>query len=361
MERREFEKLSACMKRAEKGEELTIGFLGGSITQGSLASCHENTYAYLVYRWWCRTFPKASFHYVNAGIGGTTSLFGAARAEEDLLMYRPDVVVVDFSVNDKAEEFFMETYEGLLRKLLKAPSAPAVLVVNHVYYDTGENAQRFHNALALYYQIPFVSMKDTVYNQMKKGYFTRDELTLDGLHPNDRGHCLAAEEITRMLERIRTDFPAIEEGKKTGLIPKPLTVNAYEYARCLNICNCVPVLAGFRADPEEKKGHLDIFKNGWIGRKRGDRLVLETECSCLAVLYRKTVQGPAPFARLVLDGKEERAALLDGNFEEDWGDCLYLESILHHGEQKKHLIEVELLENTGEGGLPFYLAGFISA
>ena len=32
-------RLKDCMKRAEEGEELTIGFLGGSITQGSLIVC----------------------------------------------------------------------------------------------------------------------------------------------------------------------------------------------------------------------------------------------------------------------------------------------------------------------------------
>ena len=42
-------RLKECMRRAEMGEELTIGFLGGSITQGSLATEHENTYAYRVF------------------------------------------------------------------------------------------------------------------------------------------------------------------------------------------------------------------------------------------------------------------------------------------------------------------------
>ena len=91
------------MARAERGEELTIGFLGGSITQGSLASAEDKTYAYRVYQWWCDTFLQAEFHYVNGGIGGTCSCFGAARAVGDLLMYQPDVVVMDFSVNDKGE------------------------------------------------------------------------------------------------------------------------------------------------------------------------------------------------------------------------------------------------------------------
>ncbi len=81
-------RLKDCMLRAENSGELTIGFLGGSITQGSLATKPENCYAYRVYSWWKQAFPQAAFHYVNGGIGGTTSHFGVSRAETDVLMYQ---------------------------------------------------------------------------------------------------------------------------------------------------------------------------------------------------------------------------------------------------------------------------------
>lgn len=108
-------RLKDLMRRAQRGGELTIGFFGGSITQGCAASVPEKSYAYRVFRWWETAFPAARFHYVNGGIGGTSSHFGAARAVSDLLMYRPDFVVVDFSVNDVENELRRETYEGVLR------------------------------------------------------------------------------------------------------------------------------------------------------------------------------------------------------------------------------------------------------
>lgn len=52
-----------------------------------------------------KTFPQAEFHYINAGIGGTTSHFGTARAESDLLSHEPDFVIIEFSVNDDSTEF----------------------------------------------------------------------------------------------------------------------------------------------------------------------------------------------------------------------------------------------------------------
>ena len=85
-------RLKNLMKRAANGESLVIGFLGGSITQGSLSSTPKNCYAYLVYEWWKKSFPNAAFSFVNGGIGGTTSHYGGARAWKDVLCYRPDIV-----------------------------------------------------------------------------------------------------------------------------------------------------------------------------------------------------------------------------------------------------------------------------
>ena len=73
-------RIKKVMRKAKSGEPITVGFLGGSITQGCLSSTPETCYAYLVYEWWKKQFPDTSVTYVNAGIGGTTSQFGVARA-----------------------------------------------------------------------------------------------------------------------------------------------------------------------------------------------------------------------------------------------------------------------------------------
>lgn len=351
-------RLKQCMCRANQGEEMTIAFLGGSITQGSNASSRENSYAYRVFSWWKESFPQAEFHYVNGGIGGTTSHFGVARAVSDVLMYQPDFVVVDFSVNDDADLLFQETYEGVIRKLLLWPSKPAVVILNNVFYDTGMNAQAYHNAVGKWYMVPYVSVMDTLYQSMKAGKYNRLELTEDGLHPNDKGHSLVAKEITAFLQTVKEHMLESEEENR---IPEAMTFNAYEKAEILSICNTCPKLDGFRADAEEKLGHLDFFKNGWIGRKKGDRIVFEVEASCIAVQYRKTLKKPAACAMLVIDGDKEQSVLLDGNFNETWGECLYLEPVLHHGAKKMHTIEIEIVSGEDRAYTPFYLLSLIVA
>lgn len=362
-------RLKNLMKRAANGESLVIGFLGGSITQGSLSSTPKNCYAYLVYEWWKKSFPNAAFSFVNGGIGGTTSHYGGARAWKDVLCYRPDIVTVDFSVNDDANEFFEETYEGTLRRLLAAPSAPAVVVLNNVFYDTGKNAQDYHNRIADHYGIPHVSIKDTVYPDVESGKIVRADITPDNLHPNDKGHRLVADEICKLLDSIKAEVEEETiageniEGKSTKteasvLLPAPLTENAYEHSRLIQIQDNEAILDGFLVDPIEKKGMIDIFKNGWTAAHTNDKISFEIECSCLAVQYRKSVQQPVPKAKAVIDGDEAHAVILDGNFTEDWGDCLYLEPLLHHAEKKVHRIEITITD-AKDIVRPFYLVSLI--
>lgn len=362
-------RLKNLMKRAANGESLVIGFLGGSITQGSLSSTPKTCYAYLVYEWWKKSFPNAAFSFVNGGIGGTTSHYGGARAWKDVLCYRPDIVTVDFSVNDDANEFFEETYEGMLRRLLTAPSDPAVVVLNNVFYDTGKNAQDYHNRIADHYGIPHVSIKDTVYPDVESGKIVRADITPDNLHPNDKGHRLVADEICKLLDSIKAEMEEETiageniEGKSTKteasvLLPAPLTENAYEHSRLIQIQDNEAILDGFLVDPIEKKGMLDIFKNGWTAAHTNDKISFEIECSCLAVQYRKSVQQPVPKAKAVIDGDEAHAVILDGNFTEDWGDCLYLEPLLHHAEKKVHRIEITVTD-AKDIVRPFYLVALI--
>lgn len=351
-------RLKALFRRAAAGEELTIGFFGGSITQGSLATAPENCYAYRVYRWWCETFPQATFHYVNGGIGGTSSHYGASRVVTDLLMYQPDFVVVDFSVNDLEVPFAQETYEGVVRRILAWPSAPAVVLLNNIYYDDGRTAQDLHNAVGDHYGLPHVSIRETLYAAMHTGQYTRTQLTPDGLHPNDFGHGLVAAEICKLLADVNARR---DEPETPAPLPAPLTADTYENARRLTIREICPQLAGFRADTTEKTGHLDHWKNGWIGRHPGDRIVFTVEGPNIAAQFRRTIRRPALQAELVLDGDREHPVLLDGNFDEDWGDCLALTPVLHHGADGTHTVEITILPSEDTDATEFYLLALVVA
>ena len=350
-------RVKKVIKLAEAGGSLTIAFIGGSITQGSLASNPRHSYAARVFLWWRERFPRTQFSYVNAGIGGTTSQFGVARVDEDVLAYSPDLIFVEFSVNDDSTEFFMETYEGLIRRIYQSPNKPAIILIHNVNYDTGGNAQIQHAQIARHYDLPAISMQSVIYPEVVCGNIQKCEITPDGLHPNSVGHRLVAQVIRGVLKDIYMTAHIEENGLQN--LPEPLTKNAYEKSKRYQNHNIRPFCKGFRADSSKQNGITDVFKHGWEAKSKGDRIVFEVVGSEIAIQYRKAVKHPAAIARAIIDGDEQNSIILDGNFEDTWGDCLYIDNLLVHGSKEKHYVEIEIIEAEGEAAVPFYLTSLI--
>ncbi|MEX0670490.1 MAG: SGNH/GDSL hydrolase family protein [Pirellulales bacterium] len=62
--------------------------------------------------WFREQFSGGNVRVVNAGIGATNSHYGAARVQTDVLARDPDLVIVEFAVNDFDNRDFAESYEA---------------------------------------------------------------------------------------------------------------------------------------------------------------------------------------------------------------------------------------------------------
>ena len=353
------ERLVKLMRRAAAGKSLTLCFLGGSITQGSLSSTRETCYAYLVYDWFVKRFPKADLTYVNAGIGGTTSQFGVTRLQENVTCARPDFCMVEFSVNDAANPFFKESYEGVIRRLWNYKTKPALLIMNNLFYDTGVNTQAEHNAIAEAYDIPCISVRDAVRPEIEAGRIVREDVSPDGLHPNDAGHQILAGLVTAYLEELCSRYVDCDNAAGTCLSDgnagttatrksenraaaaaepaapivtiRPVTVNGMEHLHRIQYRSSAVECDGFKPDYAKKRGIWDLFRHGWKAGTVGNSIRLEFTGSELAIQYRKTINRPAPVAVAVIDGDEAHPVTLDANFDEDWGDSIHIDTLLYHG------------------------------
>ncbi len=366
-------RLSKVYKKLEEGKEVTVCFLGGSITQGSLSSTPETCYAYRTYDWLKNKFAGADIKYVNAGIGGTTSAFGAARAKKDVIAYDPDLVVVEFSVNDECTEYFLESYEGLIRKLLYSNSAPAVVCLFNFFYENGKTTERLHSKVARHYGLPAASMQGAIYQDILSGKI--EDISLlspDGLHPNDEGHELVSNVLTYLLETLYDEYKNSflgesvcagigNESADAALLP--ITENTFETAVRLDNRNFEPSLMGFVKDTSKQRDITDCFKNGWLGRKKNDRIVFELkgeyECSGIAIQYDKTMKRPAPVAAAIVDGNRDEMVIIDSAFDETWGDLLDIRQLFLHGEKAEHKLEIELIDDKDGKAVDFNLVSVI--
>ena len=95
--------------------QVRIGYIGGSITEA------REGWRDLSFSWFRLTFPYTAFYQIDATIGGTGSDLGVFRIERDLLVHHPDLIFVEFAVNDggKDREQTLSSMEGLIRKIRK--------------------------------------------------------------------------------------------------------------------------------------------------------------------------------------------------------------------------------------------------
>ena len=252
----------------------------------------------------------------------------------------------------------METYEGLVRKVYTSKTKPAVLLVHNVFYNNGGNAQLMHGRIARHYDLPAVSMQSTIYPEVVSGHIENRDITPDDLHPNDAGHALVASVITYFLDKVKTE-DATEQSEPD--YPTPLTKNTYEKSIRHQNSDENVVCSGFVADTSAQRDITDCFKHGWTASKKGDSITLDVEGCNISVQYRKSVKLPAPVAEIIVDGETDHAVRLDANFDETWGDKLELDTILEHGENKVHKVEVRLVETHEDDAVPFYLVSVIGS
>lgn len=263
--------LANVLAKAKKGEDITIVGFGGSITQGMLASVVKNRWLNLTVQWLKEKIPRSKITVVNLGIGATGSNIGVFRFDSAISKYRPDLIFVEFSVNDRGADNATETFEGLIRKILKYPGNPAVFVV--VTCDSLlRNCEEAHLPVIQYYHLPMVSMKkELTINpnlDIPKIFFDAD-----GIHPNDNGHKLIADLIIKYMEKTL---------QKIEYIPKPLKSDMYEDTYLLNAENTKPL--------KNEGWNIGGSKGIWYGQwwessSSGNILEIETaKCKGIGIL-----------------------------------------------------------------------------
>ncbi|MFR9546508.1 MAG: SGNH/GDSL hydrolase family protein [Rikenellaceae bacterium] len=97
--------------KIERAEEVAVAYFGGSIT--AQAGWRVQSLNYLK-----EEYPKAKFRELNATIGGTGSDLGALRINYDVFRQEPDLLFVEFAVNDSRTDslVILNSMEGIVRK-----------------------------------------------------------------------------------------------------------------------------------------------------------------------------------------------------------------------------------------------------
>jgi hypothetical protein len=226
--------------QALKNGTVTIGFIGGSITD----SRDANRWPEYVTSWFVENFPKVRVCVENAAISATGSDLAVFRAERDLIDRKCDIVFIEYAVNDSNElsEKRMRTREGLIRKLLKDEDRDLVLVYtynrnNYTDMNNGkvpESISEFEE-LGKHYKIGSVWMALYALEEVKKGRMRWEEWLPDGLHPENRGSLSYAQSVIKYLEQELISNPNLVGIQAGDRLVKPLNDNNWENTELLSL------------------------------------------------------------------------------------------------------------------------------
>lgn len=348
-------RLANVLRKAQNGEEITIGFLGGSITEGRGASGVENCYVSQVYRWWYETFPQAKIQVINAGVGGTSSYLGVHRVDAELLVHQPDLVFMEFAVNDTFSEFCMSSYENLIRKILAADSNPA-LVLLFATNAVGDSSQAVQAALGQYYCLPMISYGKAVTPEIEAGSFTWADIAEDTVHPNDWGHAIFAGLITTFLEDVYAQLDTIEineEHLTRYELPKPSTPQIYQNAHIESAATIQPLeVLGY--DVYDFNYH---FGNNWYAVQDGAYISFVVQAQNIGILYQRTVEGSFGQYDVYID--DVYVKTLDGNFVEFYGTETDTEELYKSENGESALHTIKIVKNPASVNSDFVIIGLL--
>lgn len=237
------------------GKPVTVVWMGGSITAGSGASDGEKTsYRALVGQWFQTAYPNSAVTNINAAIGGTGSDLGAFRTQRDVLSHKPDVVFVEFAVNDGGTPDAMidRAMEGIVRQIRRAdPHTDICFVYTFVEDQLPEfaagrltKAVQRDEQVAARYGIPSVNMAVPAARQLLAGTLTKEAFSKDGVHPTDAGYRIYADALIGFLDMQRGQKKAV----KPWPMPSPLRPDSLEHARMIGPADMGTLGAGWAID-----------------------------------------------------------------------------------------------------------------
>lgn len=351
-------RLAGAMKKAAAGEAVTVAYIGGSITQGSSAG-DSGCYARLVTDWFEETYPDSAINYVRAGIGATGSYIGVHRVQRDVLDNDPDIVFVEFSVNDTTEDTMrnVNSYDSLLRKIWNAESAPAVVCIG-MTQDSGISFQNYHSDIAKSYDLPFISYRNAILDVIDEGYIKWTDISDDNIHPNTQGHKVLAQIVTHYLASVNENKDNITGAESD--FSTPYTKDKFADADLITPAN------SDASDPSGKitakaDNNFGNFMGCWTARGSnlfdGENtcLVFENvEAKNIGLLFGKVTGGGT-----VLDVYIDDVLVnsVDTRFPGGWGNYAEAAEIASFAEKGTHTVRI--VPQNIEGASLIYISGLL--
>lgn len=339
-------RMSDVFQKAQNGEDITVAYIGGSITEGYNAGTTE-FYAKTCTDLLQGYFPDITVTGVNAGISGTPSLLGNLRLERDVLSADPDIVFVEFAVNDGQEADYKNAYESLVRTLLTQEKDIAVVLLFTVL-DSGYTCQEHMSKIGANYDLPMISVHDSVYEEIEAGRMTWQDYSNDQSHPNAYGHKCITNFVDNYYQKV---LPVVAEnvGEVSKELPDPVFSAKYMNMHYMDSAT----MDGVELDGFEQYDTHGSFHNGWMYRGTdGGSMKFTVDCSVLEMVFKANNSDKYGTADIYVDGEKVKSVV--SNMSDGWNNPVTA-YLIDNDSSAEHTVEIRM-----EGGVTqaFFVMAF---
>lgn len=339
-------RMSDVFQKAQNGEDITVAYIGGSITEGYNAGTTE-FYAKTCTDLLQGYFPDITVTGVNAGISGTPSLLGNLRLERDVLSADPDIVFVEFAVNDGQEADYKNAYESLVRTLLTQEKDIAVVLLFTVL-DSGYTCQEHMSKIGANYDLPMISVHDSVYEEIEAGRMTWQDYSNDQSHPNAYGHKCITDFVDNYYQKV---LPVVAEnvGEVNKELPDPVFSAKYMNMHYMDSAT----MDGVELDGFEQYDTHGSFHNGWMYRGTdGGSMKFTVDCSVLEMVFKANNSDKYGTADIYVDGEKVKSVV--SNMSDGWNNPVTA-YLIDNDSSAEHTVEIRM-----EGGVTqaFFVMAF---
>lgn len=217
--------IGRSLEKLRKEKKLKIAYFGGT----------ANSWQTRTTAWFQNRDPQAKVTDVVAAAGGGSE-YGAFRFRKDVAEQDPDLVFVEFAVDDAeiAEQRVLRGLEGIVRQFWTSnPWAELVFVYTTnrklaAGYEQGRvpKAVGYHRAVAKHYGIPEIDIGGALAAVIRSGKASRNSLTAEGGAPTEAGGAIYFRTIESYLKAHASD-PAAEP---VVVLPDPLSKDPFSGA-----------------------------------------------------------------------------------------------------------------------------------
>lgn len=349
--------IAAVMKKAEAGEPVTIAVLGGSITQGTISSgssdsevAEKKMYAEIFHDWWTETFPDSDVTFINAGIGATDSYLGVHRVQKDVLDHDPDLVLIEFSVNDANTTTSKINYDNLIRTIEESDCSPAVLLL-FMAQSSLDSAQDMHSQVGFTYKLPMVSYKNVISDMMDAGTYSADQLSGDTVHPSALGHRIVGEILWKYLNSI---YEVVDSyGEPAAFDYAAATKDMY--TNNPHIDDSQTITPDDLGTFQEVSNVFSQFPNDWQCTEGDGEITFTINCRNLGIMYYCQTNGKGGQYDVYVDG--EKQMTLDADFTGGWGNYADSKEVYTSDAAAEHTIVIKKAD--GSTGDEFTILGLL--